>query len=175
MRVAVPQPAFVPSSRTAPGWNATSRRVDHGQSAPGNVWAGNKGTSRSTFGSFPAKTLRCALFALVAIALSVATRAAAVQQHGLVFEEWVRDTFFDGYKPLSATQKWDVPAAVNKTHGGVPVNPKATKNRTPVDLGDALRQFDIAEPFLLVVGFWEQNGADKKFVNIIAPRIEPAV
>lgn len=64
---------------------------------------------------------------------------------------------------------------MNKTHGGIPVNPKATKNRTPVDLGDALRQFDIAEPFLLVVGFWEQDGADKRFVNIIAPRVEPAV
>jgi hypothetical protein len=100
--------------------------------------------------------------------------AAAVQQHGLVFEEWVRDTFFDGYKPASATQKWDIPAAANKAHGGIPVNPKAVKLRTPVDLGDALRQFDIAEPFLLVVGFWEQDGADKRFVNIIAPRVEPA-
>lgn len=54
------------------------------------------------------------------------------------------------------------------------MNPKALKNRTPVDLGDALRQFDIAEPFILLVGFWEQDGADKRFVNIIAPRVEQA-
>lgn len=99
--------------------------------------------------------------------------AQEVQQHGLVFEEWVRDTFFDGYKPPSYTQKWDIPAAANKTHGGIPVNPKAIKYGTPVDLGDALRQFDIAEPFILVVGFWRQEGDDKRFVNIVAPRIDP--
>jgi hypothetical protein len=117
----------------------------------------------------------CALLGLLAAGTSAPARAAAVQQHGLVFEEWVRDIFFDGYRPPSATQKWDIPAAVNKRHGGVPVNPKAAKYRTPVDLGDALRQFDIAEPFILVVGFWEQDGDDKRFVNLIAPRVEPAV
>lgn len=100
--------------------------------------------------------------------------AQEVQQHGLVFEEWVRATFFDGYKPPNYTQKWDIPADVNKHFGGVPVNPKAAKYGTPVDLGDALRQFQIAEPFLLVVGFWEQQGDEKRFVNIVAPRIVPA-
>ncbi len=96
-----------------------------------------------------------------------------VQQHGLVFEKWVRDTFFAGYVPPGYTQKWDIPAATNRDHGGVPVNPKATKYRTPVDLGDALRQFDIAEPFILVIGYWQQEGDDKRFVNIIAPTITP--
>jgi hypothetical protein len=109
-----------------------------------------------------------------ALALGFLASAAEVQQHGLVFEEWVRATFFDGYQPASYTQKWDIPADANKRHGGVPVNPKAAKYRTPVDLGDALRQFDIAEPFILLVGFWEQDGDDKRFVNLIAPRIEPA-
>ena len=74
--------------------------------------------------------------------------AQEVQSHGLVFEKWIRDTFFDGYVPPSYTQKWDIPGANNKTHGGIPVNPKATKYKTPVDLGDALRQFDIDEPFV---------------------------
>ena len=100
--------------------------------------------------------------------------AVEVQQHGLVFEAWVRDTFFDGYRPSSYTQKWDVPAAANKNHGGVPVNPKAVKYGTPVDLGDALRQFTIDEPFILVIGFWRQEGDEKRFVNIAAPRLEPA-
>lgn len=114
------------------------------------------------------------LFLLVAILLSFSGFAAQeVQSHGLVFEEWVDDTFFDGYRPPSYTQKWDIPAAVNRTHGGVPVNPKAVKYRTPVDLGDALRQFDIAEPFLLIIGYWRQEGEAKRFVNLIAPRIEP--
>jgi hypothetical protein len=101
--------------------------------------------------------------------------AQEVQHHGLVFEEWIDDTFFDGYRPPNYTQKWDIPAAQNKTHGGVPVNPKAVKYGTPVDLGDALRQFDIHEPFILALGFWDQVGDDKHFVNIIAPRIEPLV
>lgn len=99
--------------------------------------------------------------------------AQEVQQHGLVFEQWVRDTFFEGYRPGSYTQKWDIPAAVNKQFGGVPVNPKAIKYGAPVDLGDAVRQFKVDEPFLLVVGFWQQFGEEKRFVNIIAPRILP--
>jgi hypothetical protein len=116
------------------------------------------------------------LLGLIFILLTVAipsVRADEVQQHGLVFETWIRDTFFDGYKPPGYTQKWDIPAEANRRHGGVPVNPKAAKYRTPVDLGDALRQYDIAEPFILVVGFWIQDGGEKRFVNIVAPQITP--
>ena len=111
------------------------------------------------------------LFAALLITISLP--AQEVQSHGLAFEEWVREKFFDGYKPASYTQKWDIPATANRRFGGVPVNPKATKYGTPVDLGDALRQFRIAEPFILVIGFWRQEGDDKRFVNIVAPRIEP--
>lgn len=111
---------------------------------------------------------------LVALLLCVLCLSAQeVQQHGLVFEKWVRDTFFAGYTPPHYTQKWDIPAAANRDHGGLPVNPKAVKYRTAVDLGDALRQFDIAEPFILVIGYWQQDGAQKRFVNIVAPTITP--
>jgi len=98
-----------------------------------------------------------------------------VQHHGLLFEHWIDDTFFDGYRAPHYTQKWDVPAAINQRHGGIPVNPKVAKYRGPVDLGDALRQFDIAEPFILVVGYWQQDGDRKRVVNIVAPRIDPVV
>lgn len=114
--------------------------------------------------------LRVAL--LLAAARSVS--AQEVQQHGLVFERWVRDTFFAGYQPPNYTQPWDIPASANTAHGRVPVNPKAVKYGTPVDLGDALRQFKIDAPFVLVIGFWRQEGAAKRFVKIVAPRIEPA-
>ncbi|HEY0945999.1 MAG TPA: hypothetical protein VGD81_12060, partial [Opitutaceae bacterium] len=40
-------------------------------------------------------------------------------------------------------------------------------------LGDALRQFAIDEPFLLVIGYWRQEGRAKRFVKIVAPRVEP--
>lgn len=117
-------------------------------------------------------TAACRLLALV-LSLASALWAQEVQQHGLVFEQWVRDTFFDGYRPRSYTQKWDIPASANTRFGSVPVNPKATKFGTPVDLGDALRQFRIDEPFILVVGFWQQVGDEKRFVNIVAPRVTP--
>lgn len=99
-------------------------------------------------------------------------RAQEVQQHGFVFENWICDTFFDGYRP-QYTEKWDIPAAINTEYGGVPVNPKAVRYGTAVDLGDALRQYNIDETFLLIIGYWEQKGDHKEFTNIIAPRIEP--
>ena len=113
------------------------------------------------------------LILMLCLLATAGMRAQEVQQHGLAFEIWIRDTFFDGYVPPGYTQKWDIPAAANLRHGGVPVNPKAAKYRTPVDLGDALRQYDIAEPFILVVGYWVQEGDEKRFVNIVAPLIEP--
>ena len=53
------------------------------------------------------------------------------------------------------------------------MNPKATKYGQAVGLGDALRQYDIDEPFLLVVGFWEQAGEEKKFVQSVVARVTP--
>lgn len=115
--------------------------------------------------------LVCLLFAL---AVAQPTAAIEEQAHGLAFETWVRDTFFDGYAPPGYTQKWDIPAEQNRHHGAIPVNPKAAKYGGPVDLGDALRQFDINEPFLLVIGYWEQAGPTKRVVHILAARVEPA-
>lgn len=96
------------------------------------------------------------------------------QHHGVVFEKWVRDTFFDGYRPSAYTQKWDIPAEVNTRQGGIPVNPKAAKYPGPVDLGDALRQYDIEEPFWLVVGYWEGRDGERRMVHLAAFRVEPA-
>lgn len=99
--------------------------------------------------------------------------AAEVQQHGLGFEHWVADTFFGGHRASGPTDKWDIPAAANVDHGHVPVNPKAVKFGQAVGMGDALRQYDIDEPFLLIVGFWEQQGEDKKFVQALTLHITP--
>jgi hypothetical protein len=115
------------------------------------------------------------LFLAVGLALLAPAPAREVQHHGVVFESWVRDTFFDGYQPASYTQRWDIPASANRRHGGIPVNPKLAKYRTAVDLGDALRQFEIDESFLLVVGFWRQEGDTKRIVHLLAPEISPAL
>jgi hypothetical protein len=98
-----------------------------------------------------------------------------VQHHGYVFERWVADSFFGGYIAPSYTQKWDIPASVNTRHGQIPVNPKAVCYGSPVGLGDALRQFEVAEDFLLILGYWQQDGDQKRLVKIIAPRVTPAV
>ena len=116
--------------------------------------------------------MRVVLCLILCLAASL-VRAAEVQQHGLSFEHWVADTFFGGHRPSGPTDKWDVPASANKSHGRIPVNPKATQYGEPVLLGDALRQYDINEPFLLIVGFWKQDGRDKKFVQSLVARIEP--
>ena len=99
--------------------------------------------------------------------------ATEVQKHGLSFEHWAADTFFGGHRASGPTDKWDIPASANKNHGHIPVNPKATQYGEPVLLGDALRQYDIEEPFLLIVGFWEQDGRGKKFVQSLVARMEP--
>ncbi len=110
---------------------------------------------------------------ILGLFLAVFLPAQEVQQHGVVFEKWIRDTFFEGYEPASYTQKWDIPADANRRHGGLPVNPKATKYRSAVGLGDALRQYDIDQPFILLLGFWEQDGDVKRFVNITPVTIHP--
>ncbi|MBJ7258429.1 MAG: hypothetical protein JHD33_02740 [Chthoniobacterales bacterium] len=115
------------------------------------------------------KAAFCLIFCLAALP----GQATEVQQHGLSFEHWVADTFFGGHRASGPTDKWDIPGSANKNHGRIPVNPKATQYGEPVLLGDALRQYDIKEPFLLIVGFWEQDGRDKKFVQSLVARIEP--
>jgi hypothetical protein len=115
------------------------------------------------------KAALCLSFCLAASLV----HATEVQRHGLGFEHWVADTFFGGHCPSGPTDKWDIPASANGNHGRIPVNPKATQYGEPVLLGDALRQYDINEPFLLIVGFWEQDGRGKKFVQSLVARIEP--
>lgn len=111
---------------------------------------------------------------LIGVAGSLSARE--VQSHGLLFEQWLRERFFGGYQPQGYTQKWDIPAVANTQHGHIPVNPKATKYGTAIGLGDALRQHDIAEPFLLIVGFWQQvTPQEKRWVNVQAVRVEPTV
>ncbi len=114
---------------------------------------------------------------LLFISLGSTIVAGEVQEHGLWFEQWICDTFFDGYRPSSYTQKWDIPAEANTRHGHLPVNPKATKLGTPIGLGDALRQFDVIDDpdsFILIVGFWEQSTpTTKSWVNTQAVIITP--
>lgn len=109
---------------------------------------------------------------VIVLAVTCAALASVAAQEGpagrALFERWARDTFFGGYKPTSPTQRWDVPASANRDHGGIPVTFKSARLGSPVDLGDALRQYEISEPFLLIIGFWEPDGERKRLVNLVA-------
>lgn len=113
-------------------------------------------------------------FLAAALLLAAGTLAAQeVQHHGLVFEQWGRRTSFGGDQPARHTQKWDIPARANRDHGGMPANLQAVKYGASVDLSDALRQYEIKEPFLLGLGFWQQDGDVKRLVHLIAPPVTP--
>lgn len=113
--------------------------------------------------------MRRLLFA-AAILATVLPRGLAqdTTRPGLGFERWVRDTFFAGHRPAGAAQRWDVPASANRAHGGVPVVLKTAPSGAAIDLGDAFRHYEIDEPFLLIVGFWQQVGDEKPIVGIVA-------
>lgn len=85
------------------------------------------------------------------------------QQHGLAFEDWVKKTFFKLYY----TSEWDVPRELNPHPENGPISIKTAKWGSGVAFGDARRQFDIQEPFTLIVGFWEQRGTSKRIVKVV--------
>ncbi|MGI8555406.1 MAG: hypothetical protein ACR2LT_03490 [Pyrinomonadaceae bacterium] len=99
-----------------------------------------------------------------------------VQLHGFDFENWIKKTFFADFT-VSYSHKWDIPAEFNtleivpKAFRHLPVSIKTCKNRSPIAFGDALRQVKNEENFLLIVGFWEQSGANKNFVAVEAVKI----
>ncbi len=95
-----------------------------------------------------------------------------VQNHGLQFEEWVKDTFFGGYSG-GYTQKWDIPAERNNGHivppdfRGLPVSIKVAQYGSPIGLGDAIRQREINVSFVMIVGFWKQRTDSEKWFEDI--------
>ena len=100
-----------------------------------------------------------------------------VQLHGFDFENWIKKIFFADFS-VSYSNKWDVPDEFNKLEivpkefRHLPVSIKTCKNRSPIGFGDAIRQFSVNEDFLLIVGFWEQSGANKNFVAVEATKIK---
>ena len=92
-----------------------------------------------------------------------------VQAHGFSFEKWVRDHFFSGYAG-DYMQKWDVPAehntsdAVPREFRNLPVSIKTAKTGSPIGLGDVLRQRQIDQHFVMIVGFWKQQTLTEKWI-----------
>ena len=104
-----------------------------------------------------------------------------VQSHGFSFEKWARDTIFDGYTG-NYMQKWDIPPEYNQheslpiDYQNIPVSVKTAKFGSPIGLGDILRQRNINEPFLMIVGFWRQRTSSEKwFEDIGCIKFTPSV
>ena len=95
-----------------------------------------------------------------------------VQFHGFSFERWAKDTFFSGYLG-NYMQKWDILASENKKEEvpiewrNFPVSTKTAKWGSPIGLGDAMRQRNIDETFVMIDGFWRQRTPQEKWFEEI--------
>ena len=115
---------------------------------------------------------------LASISLASAQNTNEVQRHGVDYEEWVRGTLFDGYQ-APYTQKWDIEASSNTNlpppYRNLPVSVKCAKAGRPIDLADALRQRSIKEPFVIILGLWNQRTPQEKWIEeMLCLRIDPA-
>lgn len=95
-----------------------------------------------------------------------------VQNHGFLFEKWVKDIFFAGYSG-NYMQEWDIPAEHNGSRGiplelrGFPVSVKTARYGSPIGLGDVIRQRRINFPFVMIAGFWKQRTATENGLRIL--------
>lgn len=91
-----------------------------------------------------------------------------VQNHGFVFEDWVKSVL--GVKELAYkyTQKWDIP-------GETPISVKCMGFTNALEFGSAVRIWEINETFTLVVGRWEQVGFKKLIRSIDEIDITPEI
>lgn len=90
-----------------------------------------------------------------------------VQNHGFIFEDWVKDVL--GVRELASnyTQKWDVP-------GETPVSVKCMGLTNALEFGSTVRIWEINETFTLVIGRWQQVGNKKIIKSIDEIDIRPS-
>lgn len=91
-----------------------------------------------------------------------------VQNHGFVFENWVKTVL--GVKELAYnyTQKWDI-------QGETPISVKCMGLTNALEFGSTVRIWEINETFTLVVGRWEQVGFKKIMRSIDEIDITPEI
>jgi hypothetical protein len=113
-----------------------------------------------------------AAFLVLLLALDGA-RAAEEQSHGVEFERRVIDQMLG----RDYTEEWDIPAAANAKHPGIPASIKLIEAGNPVYLGDASRQRAHTEPFELIVGFYEKKPSSDqlRIVALYDLMIDPKV
>lgn len=82
-----------------------------------------------------------------------------VQNHGFIFENWVKRILGVEHLAHRYTQKWDVP-------GETPVSVKCMGLKNALEFGSTVRIWEITTPFTLVVGRWTQAGSKKIIKSI---------
>lgn len=82
-----------------------------------------------------------------------------VQKHGFFFEEWIKKILKVDKVESQYTQKWDVP-------GKIPVSIKCMGLTNALEFGSAVRIWEIDQPFILIIGRWEQK-RDNKIIKSI--------
>ncbi len=82
-----------------------------------------------------------------------------VQNHGFIFENWIKCVL--GVEKLASnyTQKWDI---LNET----PISVKFMGLTNALEFGSTVRIWEINKPFTLIIGRWEQV-ENKKIVRSI--------
>lgn len=77
-----------------------------------------------------------------------------VQNHGFVFENWIKKILGVNHLAYNYTQKWDI-------SGETPLSVKFMGLTNALEFGSTVRIWEIEESFTLVVGRWEQLGNEK--------------
>lgn len=87
------------------------------------------------------------------------------------FAAWVKRAFFPALSTEETSSRWDIPAEANAEHGRVAVNLRSGWATGVVDLGEARRQYEIEEPFVLVLAAWTPGDPAPRLTGLAAPLV----
>jgi hypothetical protein len=90
-----------------------------------------------------------------------------VQNHGFIFENWIKKVLKVESLASKYTQKWDVP-------GETPISVKFMGTINALEFGSAVRIWEIYETFTLVIGRWKQVESKKIVKSIDEIDIRPS-
>ncbi len=82
-----------------------------------------------------------------------------VQEHGFIFENWIKKILNIDHLASNYTQKWDIP-------GELPISVKCMGAFNALEFSSAERMWEIDGDFLLVVARWKQIGPNKIIISI---------
>lgn len=91
-----------------------------------------------------------------------------VQNHGFIFENWVKNILGITELAESYTQRWDI-------SGKIPTSVKCMGLKNALEFGSTVRMWEVDEPFILIIGRWKQVGLKKIIKSIDEINITPTI